>query len=168
MTPERDRHPVVRIERTIAAPPAEVYRAWLDPETLCRWLAPGDLHVTRAEVDERPGGRFRIWQERDDGVPRGGFECELVELVPPERIVFRWGFVGPDRLDGPSFDSRLTISLRDAPGDRTALTLVHEQLDALRAAMPEVADMVAEGWQDVLDALDEALAEQARSEAPTA
>jgi uncharacterized protein YndB with AHSA1/START domain len=165
MTHDSDRQPVVRIERSIAAPPAEVYRAWLDPGILRRWLAPGDLHVTRAEVDERPGGRFRIWQELDDGAPRGGFECELLELVPYERISFRWGFVGPDRESGPRFDSRLTISLREAPGDGTLLTLVHEHLDALRAAMPEVAEMVGVGWQDVLGSLDATLRVQARSEA---
>jgi uncharacterized protein YndB with AHSA1/START domain len=28
---------------------------------LRRWMTPGGLEVTRAEVDERPGGRFRIW-----------------------------------------------------------------------------------------------------------
>jgi uncharacterized protein YndB with AHSA1/START domain len=68
---------------------------------LRRWLAPGGLEVTRAEVDERVGGRYRIWQA-DAGSEVGGFERELVELVPNQRIVFRWGFVGPDRDSSPA------------------------------------------------------------------
>jgi uncharacterized protein YndB with AHSA1/START domain len=57
-----DEQPVVRIERTIPAPPHEVYRAWLEPELMRRWLAPASFAVTRVEVDEREGGRYRIWQ----------------------------------------------------------------------------------------------------------
>ena len=63
----------VRLERTIPATPHRVYRAWLEPELLRRWMAPGGLEVTRAEVDERPGGHYRIWQA-DAGTEIGGFD----------------------------------------------------------------------------------------------
>jgi uncharacterized protein YndB with AHSA1/START domain len=146
----------VRLERTIPAPPHRVYRAWLDPDLVRRWMAPGDLRVTRVEIDERVGGHYRVWQA-DQGTDGGGFECELLELVPDQRIVFRWGFVGPDRRDGPVYDSLLTITLREAPGGGTVLTLVHERLDDLAAALPEVADNVETGWRLVLDKLTTAV-----------
>jgi uncharacterized protein YndB with AHSA1/START domain len=142
----------VRLERTIPAPPHKVYRAWLDPELLRRWLAPGGLEVDRVEVDERVGGHFRVWQA-DSGTDAGGFECELLELAPDRRIVFRWGFVGPGRTAGPVYDSLLTVTLREAPGGGTALTLVHERLEELAAAMPHVAGNVGPGWEMVLDKL---------------
>ena len=148
----------VRLERTIPAPPARVYRAWLEPDLLRRWLAPGGLEVARTEVDERVGGRFRIWHA-DAGADVGGFECEVLELVPDERIVYRWGFVGPQRTDGPAYDSLLTVTLADAPEGGTVLTLVHERLDDLAAAMPEVADNVAPGWASALDKLTALLTE---------
>ena len=81
---------VVRLERTIPAPPHNVYRAWLEPGLIRRWMAPGGLEVTRIEVDERVGGRYQVWHADSDS-DVGGFECELVELVPDQRIVFRWG-----------------------------------------------------------------------------
>jgi uncharacterized protein YndB with AHSA1/START domain len=143
---------VVRLERTIPAPRARVYRAWLDPAVLRRWLAPMGLEVTRAEVQERVGGRFRIWQAGPDG-DAGGFEAELAELVPDERIVFRWGFVGPDRFADPALDSLLTIELRDAPGGATAVTLTHERLDAIDEAMPGMGDATRAGWGMALDNL---------------
>jgi uncharacterized protein YndB with AHSA1/START domain len=65
-----------------------VYRAWLEPDLVQRWMAPGDQEVTRVEIDERPGGHWRTWKA-DDGVILGGFDSELLELVPGQRLVFR-------------------------------------------------------------------------------
>jgi uncharacterized protein YndB with AHSA1/START domain len=146
----------VHMERVIPAPPDEVYRAWLDPQLLRRWMAPGPFEVIRAEVDERVGGRFAIWHS-EGGTDAGGFECELLELVPDRRIVFRWGFVGPLRGDGPRFDSVLTVTLAEAVGGKTVLTLVHERLDDLANALPDVAGNVGPGWDLVLDKLSSLL-----------
>ena len=142
----------VRLERVLPAPPHEVYRAWLDPDLLRRWLAPACFAVKRAEVEERVGGHFRIWHA-DAGSDVGGFECEIVELVPDQRLVFRWGFVGPERTAGPVYDSRLTITLEAAKGNTTTLTLVHERLNDLAAAMPGAAANVGHGWALVLEKL---------------
>lgn len=150
--------PAVRRERVLAAPVHTVYRAWLDPDILRRWLAPGSLECTRAEVDERVGGRFRIWQTDSDH-PVGGFDAELLELVPDRRIVWRWGFVGPEREAGPGFDSLLTVTLDATPDGGTLLVLVHERLDALNAAMPHVAARIGGGWDGVLDQLAVAIKE---------
>ncbi len=152
MTPMTAEHAVVRLERIIPAPPHTVYRAWLEPDLLRRWLAPGGLEVKRVEVDERVGGHYRVWQAGSDS-DVGGFDCELLELVPDQRLVFRWGFVGPERNDGPAYDSLLTVTLREAPGGVTALTLVHERLEELAAAMPYVAENVGPGWELVLEKL---------------
>jgi uncharacterized protein YndB with AHSA1/START domain len=161
MTPSTAKPPVVRIERTIPAPPGRVYRAWLDPDLARRWMAPASFETTRVEVDERVGGHLRVWQNGPDGAPAGGFESELVELVPGERIVFLWRFVGPERTADPAHDSRLTITLRAAPDGATALTLVHERLEGIDAAMPGMADAAAVGWGQALDALAATMVEVA-------
>jgi uncharacterized protein YndB with AHSA1/START domain len=151
MTRKKADQPAVRLERVIPAPPHEVYRAWLEPALLRQWMAPG-FDVSRAEVDARVGGHFRIWHA-DHGVERGGFECEILELVPDERLVFRWGFVGPERTAGPVYDSLLTITLQAAKGDATTLVLLHERLDDLAAAMSGIVDQVNTGWTMVLEKL---------------
>ncbi len=76
MSTMTDKQAAVRLQRTIPAPPDRVYRAWLDPELLRRWMAPSGADVTNAEVDERVGGGFRIWHSGDSG-----FEGELLERV---------------------------------------------------------------------------------------
>jgi len=106
MTAKTQGRAAVRLERTIPATPHQVYRAWLEPELLRRWMAPGGLEVTRAEVDGRP--------------------C---------------------------YDSLLTVTLREAPDGGTVLTLVRERLDALAAAMPQVAENVGPGWESALGKL---------------
>ena len=147
----------VRLQRTIAASPAEVYRAWLDPELIGRWLYTRDRSGARAEVDERVGGRYSVWQFEADGTEAGGMEAEILELVPDERLVFDWRFVGPDRDAGPAYDTRLTVTFRPVE-DGTELTVVHERLESLRAGMPDVAEQVDAGWGMALDKLPSALA----------
>ena len=115
------------------------------------------MRAARVEVDERVGGHYRIFHVGDEG-DLGGFESELLELVPDERIVFLWRFVGPDRAFDPAHDSRLTITLREAPGGATDLTLVHERLDAIDDAMPGMAANTAVGWGQALDKLAAELA----------
>lgn len=142
----------VRLTRNLPAPPGKVYRAWLEPDLVRRWLAPGGFKVKRAEIDERLGGRYLIWHA-DSSCDVGGFESEIIDLVQDQRIVFRWGFAGPDRNAGPIFDSQLTITLRELPNGTTELTLIHEKLEDLAAALPQVADKVQLGWENVLEKL---------------
>lgn len=156
--------PAARVERTFAAPPHRVYRAWLDPELIRRWLAPGDMEVSHVDVEERVGGRYRIWQEYR-GEPTGGCEGEVLELVADERIVLRWGWSGPEHDAGPVYDSRLTITLRPTDDGGTTLTLVHERLDAIAAVRPDIARQVDRGWAITLDKLPGALASESSSPA---
>ena len=142
-------YPAVHLDRIIPASPAEVYDAWLDPDTLLHWLAPGGSQIRNAEADRRVGGHYRIWHTAG-GSSASGFECEITELVPNQRIVFRWGFVGPERTNGPVFDSLLTINREQAPHGMTHLTLVHESLEALASALPHVAEQVESGWESVV------------------
>ena len=66
--------------------------------------------------------------------------ASLLELIPNERIVLLWGFLGPERLDAPRYDSQLTITFEPDTDGGTSLSLIHDRLDTLRAALPDVAD----------------------------
>ncbi len=140
----------VTLRRTIFAPPAEVYRAWLEPDLLRWWLAPLGFTVTHVEVDERVGGRYWAWGQDESGAI-GGFDCELVELIANRRLVFRWRFVGWDGSVQPQPDSRLTVSLRRTSGNATKLSLVHDGLHALagpgdpREPPARLPELVADG-----------------------
>jgi uncharacterized protein YndB with AHSA1/START domain len=79
----------VRIERVIAAPREQVFRAWTDPEVLRRWWGPGEFTTAFAEVDLRPGGEYLLVMQPPHGDPMhlaGTFR----EVVAPERLVYTW------------------------------------------------------------------------------
>jgi uncharacterized protein YndB with AHSA1/START domain len=154
---------VVRMVRVIPAAPERVYRAWLEPDLIRQWFAPSGFRVLRAEVDERVGGRHRIHHTADhaddaaEAPDLGGFESELLELVPGRRIVFRWGFVGPDHVPDPDHESLLTIDLAPTTDGQTELTLVHERLERLGAERPDIASGVTVGWDHALRNLVESV-----------
>ena len=144
----------VTLQRTIPASPATVYRAWLDPDLLLGWLAPVEYEAVRVEVDERVGGHYRCWHVDAQGEDVGGFDCEILELVPDERIVLRWQFVGPDRRPLADASSRLTVVLHPLPPDACELTLVHDRLDDLERQMPGMTEGTRRGWTGTMARLE--------------
>jgi uncharacterized protein YndB with AHSA1/START domain len=153
-------YPAARVQRTLPFPRERVYRAWLDPDTMVRWFVDPSFTDGRAEVDERVGGHYRIFQVDPEGELTGGNESRIVELVPNERIVISWRFAGPDRQKDLSPVSRLTVTFSEPRPGETELTVVHEQLDELAAAMPQVAGHVQQGWADTLYRLPPVLSEE--------
>lgn len=139
--------PGLALRRRIKAPPARVYAAWTDPDHLMRWWGPANCTGTRAEIDARVGGRFRIAMTADSGEVH---EASGVyrEVVPDERLVFTWTW-----RSTPERESLVTIRL--APdGEGTLLTLIHERL--FGAA---VRDDHRRGWDEALDKLERRAAE---------
>jgi uncharacterized protein YndB with AHSA1/START domain len=67
----------VTCEQVVAAPPAEVFRWFVDSGLLARWIG------TRATLEPRPGGSFRF--EIADGEWCSG---RYLEVVPGRRVVF--------------------------------------------------------------------------------
>lgn len=65
---EMTEKPIVRITRLLPAGPEEVYKAWTDPESLKKWMCPGEARLTTAEVEPRKGGRFKLIMEDGEGV----------------------------------------------------------------------------------------------------
>ena len=137
----------LRLERTFAVPREEVFRAWTEPEVLRRWWAAApDWEGTRAEVDVRVGGRYRL-SMRDphsgDEHPVGG---EYVEIDPPARLVYTWTWEGGD-ADSPSAGSVVTVEFL-ADGERTTVVLTHDGIADERSR-----DQHAHGWAGCLDNL---------------
>lgn len=74
--------------RTFDAPRERVFEAFSDPTRLARWWGPKGFTSTVHELDLRPGGTWRFTMRGPDGVLYPN-ESVFVEVVEPERIVFR-------------------------------------------------------------------------------
>ncbi len=134
------------LERVLPAPPADVFHAWTEPESLRVFMCPTGITKTDVEADVRVGGRFRIVMHEGD-VPRV-HEGEYRVVEPPSRLVFTWH----SHATGPG-GSLVTITL--APhADGTRLVLVHEQLPS-----EDIAGRHRNGWSSILDKLADRLTE---------
>lgn len=123
----------LRIERTLAANPERVWRAFTTPE-LGEWLWPAAWNAT-CQVDARVGGRYRVAAA---AMTVGG---EFVALDEPHRIVQTW------QWDDEPNETLVTITLEPRDGG-TALTIVHERFETAEDSAHHL-----QGWNDCLDRL---------------
>jgi uncharacterized protein YndB with AHSA1/START domain len=125
--------PIVR-EVHVAAPREEVFRYFTDPDKMRLW------HARAAWVDLRPGGEFRI-DITDGNMARG----EFIEIDPPRRVVFSWGWEGNAAL--PPGVSQVEITFAETGNGDTLMRLVHSGLP------PNLRAGNASGWDHYLPRL---------------
>jgi len=127
--------PPVELERRIDARPETVFSFLTDPIRYARWMG------VSAQLDPRPGGIYRVT------VPQGFVAVgEFVEVDPPRRVVFTWGWEGDGPV--PPGSSRVEITLA-ADGDTgTLLRLSHTGLPDDEATV-----LHEQGWDRYLDRL---------------
>jgi uncharacterized protein YndB with AHSA1/START domain len=125
--------PVIRVERRIAAPPADVYAYLTESVRWARWQGES------AEIEPVPGGLFRMTMA--NGATAEG---RFIQLVPDARVVFTWGWHGSDAL--PPGTSTVEIELA-ADGDGTLLRLTHRDLP------PDQQPVHRAGWDHFLPRL---------------
>jgi len=130
MTTSQD---IVR-EVVIAAPPEAVFPYFIDPDKMIVWKA------VDATLDPRPGGIFRIDVTGHD-VARG----QYVEIDPPHRVVFTFGW---ESEDSPLPVGGSTVEITLVPeGDGTRVRLVHSGVPA------EIRAGSSGGWDHYLPRL---------------
>lgn len=114
---------VLVITRTFAAPRALVWRAFADPAHLSRWWGPKGYTNPVCRLDFRVGGHWHNVMRSPEG-NEYPVDVEFIEIVEPERIVYRnappegqvWGDNPP-----PSFVRTITFT---ETGDQTTLTML--------------------------------------------
>jgi uncharacterized protein YndB with AHSA1/START domain len=104
-------------EIAIAAPPEAVYAMFVEPALLVRWIG------ISADLEPVADGRFRF-----EIVPGEFCEGRYLELDPPHRLRFTWGWTDPGQGIGPG-GSTVEVTLTARPPG-TWLRLVHTGLGA--------------------------------------
>ena len=133
----------VKLHRVLVAPAQRIYRAFLDPDAMAKWLPPhgftGKVHHLKAEV----GGTYRMSFTNFTSGNSHSFGGEYLELVPDTRIVHT------DKFDDPNLpgEMRTTISLKPVSCG-TELDIVQEGIPAM---IPVEACYL--GWQQSLTLL---------------
>jgi uncharacterized protein YndB with AHSA1/START domain len=136
MDATRDTTAVER-ELAIDASPEAVWEFLVDPQKATRWMG------ERATFEARPGGLYRV-----DVIPGNTAVGEFVELDPPSRLVFTWGWE-PGGVDTRVAPGSSTVEIELVPsGEGTTLRFRHYGLPNEEAAQSH-----AHGWDHYLDRL---------------
>lgn len=133
----------VRLHRVLRAPAERVYRAFLEPEAMVKWLPPHGFTGKVHEIDARVGGGYRMSFTNLSTGGSHSFGGKYLELKPNELLRYT------DRFDDPNLpgEMNVTITLR-AVSCGTELQIVQE---GIPAAIP--AEMCYLGWQESLKQL---------------
>jgi uncharacterized protein YndB with AHSA1/START domain len=130
----------VKLHRVLRAPPERVYRAFLEPDAIAKWIPPFGFTCTVHHMDPKVGGTYKM-SFRNFGTGNShSFGGEYLELVPGEKLRYA------DRFDDPNLPGQMqvTVSLRKVIGGT--------EINILQEGVPEVipVEMCYLGWQESL------------------
>jgi uncharacterized protein YndB with AHSA1/START domain len=130
----------VQLHRVLKAEPAHIYKAFLDAESLAKWLPPYGFTCRVQHLDPRVGGGFKMSFTNFTTAKSHSFGGEYLELLPGEKISYT------DKFDDPGLPGvmRTTVSLQ-AVLCGTELSVVQE---GIPAEIP--TEMCYLGWQESL------------------
>ena len=146
----------VRLHRVLRAPAERIYRAFLNPDAMAKWLPPhgftGKVHHIKAEV----GGTYKMSFTNLATGHSHSFGGEFLELVPNERIRHT------DKFDDPDLPGQMqtTVSLKNVSVG-TELSVVQE---GIPSAIP--VEECYLGWQESLMLLTQLVEAEIKEWAP--
>lgn len=130
----------ITLHRVLRAKPERVYRAFLDPDAMCKWLPPNGFTGRVHQIDARVGGTYKMSFTNFSTGQSHSFGGKYVELVPNERIV------NTDAFDDPNLPGTMkqTVVLKPVSCG-TELNIVQE-------GVPDVIppERCYLGWQESL------------------
>lgn len=133
----------IRLHRVLRTTPEKLYRAFIEPEALTKWLPPHGFTCKVHHLDARVGGSHKASFTNFSTGQSHSFGGNYVELVPGERLRYT------DKFDDPNLPGELqvTVTLRKVSVG-TELNIVQ---DGVPDAIPAEACYL--GWQESLQLL---------------
>ena len=130
----------VRLHRVFRAPPDRVYRAFLDPDAMAKWLPPHGFTGTVHSMDARVGGGYRMSFTNFANGGSHAFGGKYVEMVKGEKLKYT------DKFEDPNMPGEMTVTvIFKSVSVGTELSVVQEGVPAF--IPPEACYL---GWQESL------------------
>ncbi len=131
---------IIRLHRVLRATPERVYRAFLQPEAVAKWLPPYGFTCTVSHMDPKVGGTYKM-SFTNFGTGHGhSFGGEYRELVPFEKIRYT------DKFDDPNLPGAMQTTVTFKP------VSCGTELEVAQEGLPEAipVEMCYLGWQESL------------------
>ncbi|MCB2205548.1 SRPBCC family protein [bacterium] len=130
----------VKLHRILHAPPERVYRAFLDPGALVKWMAPHGFTGKVHHIDAKVGGTYKMSFTNFSTGTVHAFGGTYTEIIPNEKLVYI------DVFDDPGLEGEMevTITLKEVS--------VGTELRIVQAGVPDLIpeDACYLGWQESL------------------
>jgi uncharacterized protein YndB with AHSA1/START domain len=133
----------VRFHRVLRAKPERVYRAFIDPDAMAKWLPPNGFTGKVHQLDAKVGGTYKMSFTNFSTGTSHSFGGTYLELTPHERIRYT------DQFDNPGLPGQMITTIQLKPVFcGTELNIAQE---GIPAAIPAEACYL--GWQESLTLL---------------
>jgi uncharacterized protein YndB with AHSA1/START domain len=130
----------IRLHRVLRAKPEKVYKAFLDPDAMAKWLPPNGFTCKVHQMDPKVGSTYKMSFTNFTTGQTHSFGGKYLELVPNERLRYT------DQFDDPGLPGEMiTTVILEAVSCGTEVTIAQEGVPA--AIPPEMCYL---GWQDSL------------------
>lgn len=130
----------IRLHRVLRATPERIYRAFLDPDAMAKWLPPNGFTGKVHSSDVRVGGRYQMSFTNFSTGQSHSFGGTYVELAANERIRYTDSFDDPNLLG----EMQTTVTLKPVS--------VGTEVSIVQEGVPDVipAEACYLGWQESL------------------
>ena len=130
----------VQLRVVLKSTPERVYRAFLDPDALVKWMAPNGFTARVHHLDAKVGGTYKMSFTNFTSQKSHSFGGQYLELVPNEKIR------NTDKFDDPNLPGEMmnTVTIKKV--------LVGTELTVVQEGLPDVipAEACMLGWQESL------------------
>ena len=130
----------VRLHRVLKTTPEKLYRAFLEPDALAKWLPPNGFTCKVHHMEAKVGGTYKMSFTNFTTGQGHSFGGKYIELTPNQRIRYT------DKFDDPNLPGEMTATIElKKVSCGTELVIVQE---GIPAAIP--SEMCYLGWQESL------------------
>ena len=133
----------IRLYRVLKTTPEKLYRAFLEPEAMAKWLPPHGFTCKVHHLEAKVGGTHKMSFTNFTTGHGHSFGGRYLELVPGKRLRYT------DKFDDPNLPGEMTVTIELKP------VLCGTELSVVQEGVPAVipAEMCYLGWQESLTLL---------------
>lgn len=130
----------IKLHRVLRAPPERVYRAFIDPDAMCKWLPPNGFTAKMHSMDARVGGGYRMSFTNFANGGSHAFGGKFLEMTPGKKLRYT------DKFEDANLPGEMTVTVTfERVSVGTELSITQEGVPAV--IPPEACYL---GWGESL------------------
>jgi uncharacterized protein YndB with AHSA1/START domain len=130
----------VRLHRVFNAPPARVFKAFLDADALVKWIAPHGFTAKVHHIEPQVGGTYKMSFTNFSTGSVHSFGGTYIELIPNELLQYT------DKFDDPNLQGEIQVTIQFKS------VWVGTEIHITQEGIPDIIPVEAcyLGWQESL------------------